>query len=69
MEAHEVRLEHCFLAIYTIELAMRMLLDWHVVLTDVWVRFDADLHCRMVHYTPVPVGERLHTTTWKKTPA
>lgn len=33
-------LEHCFLAIYTIELAMRMLLDWHVVLTDVWVRFD-----------------------------
>ena len=38
-----VRLEHCFLAVYTIELAMRLLEDWHVITTDPWVRFVASL--------------------------
>eukprot|EP00434_Breviolum_minutum_P005945 symbB.v1.2.005243.t1/scaffold304.1/size234131/2 len=36
-------LEHCFLAVYTIELAMRLLEDWHVITTDPWVRFDCFL--------------------------
>ena len=40
------RLEHCFLAAYTVELIMRLLEDCNSVVRDPWVRFVPELKMR-----------------------